>query len=512
MRVLQVNDNDLFGSRFNGYTLNERLRERGHDAHQVVWTKHSEDPGVHELAAHNAQRVPITVTANQLQNDYAAHAAFSPFSYEIPFRSAFQEADVVNYHLFHNFFANIFHLPMLTRLKPTVWTLHDPWAMTGHCIHPFHCDRWKTGCGRCPLPEVVFAIDKDTTALNWEIKKQTYAQCDLDLVVASKWMLERVKQSPLLQRFDVHFVPFGVDSERFKPADQRAAKAKLGIDPDSLVLAMRVIPGEFKGIDVLKQTLEALNTGRPVTLLTFNYTDMLNEFKDKFRIVELGWVHGDDKMVEAYQATDLFFMPSTAESFGMMAMESMACGVPAVVSEGTALPETIHPEEHAGVVRPHEPAALAAAIKDLLEDDAKRKAMGIRAREVAKRFYSEERYVSDMLRVYETVIDKRRGDERAAFIVDELRRCVIKGTDTPDAPAPQDAPADLADAAGHATTPDAPPPTRPAPPTPVPDAPDSLTFLIKLHAKLFQSRLLRRVWHSVAKPIVARVMRARANR
>ena len=487
--------------------LNERLRERGHQADQIVWNKHSDNPHVHQLAAHHPQRVPITVNANQLQNDYAAHAAFTPFSYEIPFHAAYQQADVVNLHLVHNFLANIFHLPIISRLRPTVWTLHDPWAMTGHCVHPFHCDRWKIGCGQCPLPEVIFAIDKDTTALNWEIKKQTYAQCRLDLVVASPWMLERVRESPLLSPFEVHVVPFGVDCDQFNPvkdtAEKRDAKKALGIDPETLVLAMRVIPGEFKGLDVLKETLARLEVNRPVTLLTFNHENLLGEYRKKFQIVELGWVHGDDNMAAAYRATDLFFMPSTAESFGMMAMESMACGIPSVVSEGTALPQTVH-APNGGIAAPHDPAALASALKDLLENDEKRAAIGRRAREIAQEKYTEERYISGMLGVYESVIDKWGRDKRAQTILDGLRPYAIPsaalqdGADSSTESETSNSDSQVSTLAGRHSARE--------------EMPDSLTLLIKVHAKISQNKLIRRVWQVLLKPTIGRLLKRRSKK
>lgn len=525
MRIVQVNDNDLFGSRFNGYGLNEQLRAMGHSATQFVWTKHSESPHVVELATRNPQRQQVKVHANELHRDYATNAVFEPFSYELAFHRRFLDADIVNLHLVHNYFMSILHLPMLTRLKPTVWTLHDPWAMTGHCIHPFGCDRWKTGCGRCPLLDVAFAIEKDTTALNWEIKRQTYAQCDLDLIVASEWMLDRVKQSPLLERFRVHMVPFGVDCERFRPADKRAAKIALGIDPDTLVIAMRAIPGEFKGLDILKDSLRRLRTDRRITLLTFNYENLLDEFKKRFDIVELGWVHGDDEIVGAYNATDVFLMPSTAESFGMMAMESMACGVPSVVTEGTALPQTVLPELGGGVAVPHDADAVARALTQLITDDGLRATVGARARELAVERYNAERHARQTLEVYESVIDRRGRDERASVIIADLRAHAIDDRATrppaePEAAGDEGAPAGPVPGEDGAEEPAAEPPHEEemAPPEPVvarpvgiagPPEPDSLELLIKVHNRLRSSRKATAVWRRFVKPAVTRLIGGR---
>ena len=509
MRIVQVNDNDLFGSRFNGYTLNQYARDRGHTADQLVWTKHSDDDTVHQLAANNPKRDLVKLTAHELNLTHDTHAFFDPFGYELPLHRVVQRADIVNLHLVHNFFMSVLHLPILTRLKPTVWTLHDPWAMTGHCVHPFGCERWKTGCGKCPLLNVAFAIENDATALNWEVKRQTYAQCDLDLIVGSDWMLNRVKQSPLLERFRVHKVPFGVDTDVYKPADATAAKRALGIDPATTVVAMRSIPGEFKGLDTLKAALHKLESDGPVTLLTFNEKGLLDELRKRFKIVELGWVHGDDNMARAYHAADVFLMPSTAESFGMMAMEAMACGVPCLVTEGTALPDTVMPARGGGVAVPHDADAIARELTRLVNDPESRRAIGDAARSLAVEHYRIERYVDQTLAVYDEVIARRAAtdDGRARTILEDLAP-FAKG-DRPSQPTPDTAPTTATDTDEPSrVTPPSPQP--PPPPGLAPDPqPDSLILMIKVHDRLRSSRKLTAIWRRFLKPVVARAMRTR---
>jgi glycosyltransferase involved in cell wall biosynthesis len=64
-------------------------------------------------------------------------------------------------------------------------------------------------------------------------------------------------------------------------------------------------------------------------------------------------------------------MPSTAEAFGLMAIESMACGTPAIVFDGTALPETIGGPECGVIVPQGDAAALTKAIEDCLDNPDK---------------------------------------------------------------------------------------------------------------------------------------------
>ena len=44
------------------------------------------------------------------------------------------------------------------------------WSFTGHCAYSYDCERWKTGCGSCPYPDIYPAIRRDTTEWEWKLK------------------------------------------------------------------------------------------------------------------------------------------------------------------------------------------------------------------------------------------------------------------------------------------------------------------------------------------------------
>lgn len=422
MNVLQVNDNDMLGARFNGYALNMHLRAQGDQCHQLVWNKLGTDPTVRRLGGWHRDRDFINREIEALHGVYGTQAVLSPFGYDLLFQPWFHEADVVNLHLIHNPFFSILHLPIITRLKPTIWTLHDPWAAAGHCVHPFHCEQWKTGCGQCPLLDVAFPVDKDVTALNWEMKRLTYQQCDMELVVASRWMAERIEASPLLRHLPLHVIPFGVDCDVFRPPDDKAeAKRALGVDPAHLVVGLRAIGGEFKGLDVARSAIERMRPNQPVTVITLHDKGLLEDLRIDHRVIDLGWIDGDEALRRAYGAADLFLMPSEAESFGMMAVEAMACGVPSVVTHGTALPETVMADRGGGIAVPaRDSEALAEAATGLLNDDSRRLEMSRQARRLACEHYGVERYVTRTREIYERAIERRRADHAAQQIADRI--------------------------------------------------------------------------------------------
>ena len=234
-------------------------------------------------------------------------------------------------------------------------------------------------------------------------------------------------KSPLFSNAGIHLIPFGLDLIKFKPADSRDAKRKLGIPEDNIVLCFRAQKSKFKGLNYIKECLADLTVpGKKVTLLTFAEKDLMSEFAGKFQIIDMGWVLDEAGMIEAYNAADIFLMPSSADAFGMMAMEAMACGKPVIVMSGTALEEVVFPDAMAGVVVPQgDVKAFLSATMELITDEAKRLTIGRNALKIAAEHYSLERYITQIIDVYQMAIDRKKSDTRAAYLVDESKKVSI---------------------------------------------------------------------------------------
>ena len=127
----------------------------------------------------------------------------------------------------------------------------------------------------------------------------------------------------------------------------------------------------FKGTNHILEALRIFRPRRPTVLLTFEGKGGLDDLRDKYQFLELGWVIDSEKIALGLQAADIFLMPSIAEAFGLMAIESMACGTPAIVFDGTALPETIGGPECGVIVPQGDASALTKAIEDCLDHPEK---------------------------------------------------------------------------------------------------------------------------------------------
>ena len=120
--------------------------------------------------------------------------------------------DVISLHNIHDHYLNyelLFRYLNETEIK-VVWTFHDCWAMTGHCMHfvTKNCDRWKTGCHDCLMKGEYPKSLVDRSRKNWELKKSLFAGCkNLSVVACSDWIADFARESFLKdkqQAIDVH--------------------------------------------------------------------------------------------------------------------------------------------------------------------------------------------------------------------------------------------------------------------------------------------------------------------
>ena len=160
MKNLQISSYDLIGNKFNGHDLHLYLREKGISSKQMVLYKESTD----------VNTIPYPFEMKDSTRELIKNKNF-------------YEADIVHLHLVHNIM-DLNYLPLMSRLKPMVITLHDPFFFGGHCVHHFDCDKWQKHCYDCPYLNEMFRIERDYSALNFELKKNAIQNSNISAIVA----------------------------------------------------------------------------------------------------------------------------------------------------------------------------------------------------------------------------------------------------------------------------------------------------------------------------------------
>ena len=179
-----------------------------------------------------------------------------------------EKPDIVHLHNLHGYYLN---LPILFQYLTeefdgkVFWTFHDCWPMTGHCAHFDYigCDRWKTGCYRCPqhLQSYPYSIS-DSSRDNYDRKRKAFTGVqNLTIVTPSKWLANIVKQS-YLKEYPVRVIPNGIDTDVFRiisgdASDQKSICTDAG--HHHMILGVANVWTKRKGTEYFEQLADMTN-------------------------------------------------------------------------------------------------------------------------------------------------------------------------------------------------------------------------------------------------------------
>jgi glycosyltransferase involved in cell wall biosynthesis len=110
--------------------------------------------------------------------------------------------------------------------------------------------------------------------------------------------------------------------------------------------------------------------------------------------------------------SDLFLLPSLQESFGLAALEAMACGVPVVASRVGGLPEVVIDGETGFLHPPADIEAMTASAVRILSDDDLHARLGAESRRVAVTRFRADRVVPRYEAFYRKVLERPVGSPR----------------------------------------------------------------------------------------------------
>jgi glycosyltransferase involved in cell wall biosynthesis len=317
---------------------------------------------------------------------------------------AYQTADVINLHCLHDEFISYLALPWLTK-KPTILTVHDMWPFTGHCTSSYECDRWKTGCGQCPHLEAPPAVKRDNTSLEWRLKNWAYSRSRLQIVTPSEWIY-RLAQKSMLARFPIHYIPHGLDTDVYFPHDKEYCRSVLRIPSKKKVLMFGTtsVKDYRKGGDLLISALQMMpeSLKAETVVITIGHGKVESE-SIGMPTFNFGYVDSDYLKAIIYAAADIFVYPTRSDSFGLVSIESLACGTPVITFKVGGLTDTVRPNITGLLAEPENIAKFRDCIVQLLEDENLRAAMSKNCRKIAVEEYSLELYAQRYIDLYRQI-------------------------------------------------------------------------------------------------------------
>lgn len=236
------------------------------------------------------------------------------------------------------------------------------------------------------------------------------------IIAATTLEREQMQQLYAADPANIAIVPPGVDLDLFRPVPCEEARASLGLPPDHhmILFVGRIQP--IKGIDNLIRAMAQVIERRPalrdnVVLsiiggagdpTTDTELARLQALRESLGMGDLVMFHGSrdqDTLVNYYNAASVVVVPSYYESFGMVALEAMACGTPVIASDVGGLSLNIADGFNGYLVPQGDVDELAYKLGLLLDHDELRRQLGQQAGQWAQRF-SWQTIADETLAIY----------------------------------------------------------------------------------------------------------------
>ena len=247
----------------------------------------------------------------------------------------------------HNLHSNYINYPILLKFIrkydiPTVITLHDCWPFTGHCCYfiDSNCCKWQNKCGHCPdLHRWNKSWFFDKTAKQLEEKKMLFSNIPhLAVIGVSDWVTSFVKSSILRNAEIVRRIYNWIDTDLFSPKDVTQLRLRLTLNDEFVVLGIAQRWTEQKGINEFIKLASICND------IKFVLVGLIPKEYNRFilpNMICVGSINNVHDLVQYYSLGDVFFNPSSRETFGKVTVEALACGTPVIGYDTTATPELI---------------------------------------------------------------------------------------------------------------------------------------------------------------------------
>jgi glycosyltransferase involved in cell wall biosynthesis len=407
MKVLHINHSDIGGGASIGaYRFHRGLIDLGVDSRLLVKEALISDP--------------LTTVLPRMWCDkelvkWGKRLGFKCIAPQAPFKvldmPVYRQADIVHVHNLHSGF---FNLNFFLRCnKPIVWTIHDMWPFTGDCIYCNSCNCWDDSPGspyrgKCVADCQCIRDNARHAPRERSIKKRIYDRSNITVACPSNWLVQHVSKS-ILGGKAIHHIPYGINTNAYAPLDKATCRDLLGIPRQKKVMlnVAEALGDRRKGADLMASALANLPPylkAQSVLVTMGRTAGSLISSIEGLETRHLGYV-GDDRLKTiVYSASDLFVMPTRADTFGIVLQESMACRTPVVAFRVGGVTDPVRHNETGLLAEPENAEDLSAKIVQMLTQDDERSRMAARGRDICVREYDYLVVAQQYLDVYDGLL------------------------------------------------------------------------------------------------------------
>ena len=310
-----------------------------------------------------------------------------------------EQPDVVHLHCINGYFVNIYRLISWLKKRNirAVITLHAEFMHTANCGYAFECEKWKTGCGKCPRNKTeIGSLLFDSTHRSWEKMEKAFEGFEkIKILSVSPWLMERAKSSPILSALKHDVVLNGVETGIFKRYNEKPNLPEIKNDRKIIFHATPNFnddPNHNKGGYFVLKLAEVLKEENVHFIIAGNYD---SDLVVPNNVTLLGKVLDQKTLAQYYSMADLTLLTSKRETFSMVTAESLCCGTP-VVGFYSGAPEQICIKDYCKFVEFANMTELKKSVLEVLNKDWDKDVIS----RVAKEKYDKERMIEKYLEHY----------------------------------------------------------------------------------------------------------------
>lgn len=401
MKVMQINSYFHYGSTGKiEKDINDYLVSQGVETYICYSVDTSFDKRKETTFLKYGTRLEKFITAGLMRitgNRYG-YACFSTQTLKRHIRRA--KPDVVHIHCPNSYDVNLHSL--LRYLKKhqykTVITEHAEFFHTGNCPYALDCDRWVSGCYRCPRRYYATKSKLfDATRKNWHRMKKTFdGFTTATLSPVSPWLGERTVVSGITKDIPCKVVLNGINTECFR----HYTKEEIGRDIQSAFTQKTVlfITSDFysdvKGGKYVLELAKRLPEYRFLIICSADVDCLGLE-----NVTHLNFIKNQYDLAKYYSLADVTVLASKKETFSMPVAESLCCGTP-VVGFKAGGPESIALSQYCDFVEYGDLDALKEALVNMVENFSEDKQV---VSESAIKRYSSQTMAAEYFKLYKEI-------------------------------------------------------------------------------------------------------------
>jgi glycosyltransferase involved in cell wall biosynthesis len=353
LRVLQISNAERGGGAERvALSLHEGLAARGMESRLLVGTASQRGTGVQQLddvaPAHDTpvMRRVFARARRWVDRRRGRETMRYPSTGRI-LDALGWKPNVLHCHNLHGMAFDLTSLASFSRELPILLTLHDEWLYTGHCAYSIECERWRTGCGRCPDLDRYPGIRRDATAANLRAKAVIHRRSAMFISAPSEWLLDRARESVIAAgAVDFRLIRNGVDRDVFNERERDAARDRLGLPPSARVLLFAANQGRsspYKDHQTVEQAaLQVADMLRDeeVILLMLGEPGPADR-RGNYELRPLAYEADPRRVADHYRAADVYLHGAHIDNAPLAVIEALSCGTPVVASAVGGVPEYV---------------------------------------------------------------------------------------------------------------------------------------------------------------------------